>query len=160
MNREDVIWNFLCFFNFWHFAAPWWPNAKTKIPEIVHTNRFRGPLQVCNSLCKSIMNREDVIWNFLFFQFFDILWPPGGLMQKPKSLKFCTLIDFVVLHKFAIHYVSEFWTGKKLFGIVFVFFNFWHFAAPWWPNAKTKIPEILHTNRSRGPLQVCNSLCK
>ena len=67
---------------------------------------------------------KTLFWFLLFFQFFDNLKPPGGQMQKYISVKFCTLIDFMTLYKFVIHYVSKLWTWKTLFWFLVVFFNF------------------------------------
>ena len=67
MNRKDDIWNFLIFCQFatiWGPLVAKWRNQ----PEISHPSRFHGMLQVCNSLCKWIINRKD---DMIFLWFFD-----------------------------------------------------------------------------------------
>ncbi len=60
----------------------------------------------------------------IFSQFLDIMsLPPGSQIQKWIWLKCCTLIDFMICHKFAIHCACKLWTGM----MIFRFFSiFWH----------------------------------
>ncbi len=65
------------------------------------------------------MNRND------FYQCLDISLPPGGQIQKSIQLKCCTLIDFMICHKFAIHYACKLWTG-----MIFRFFPIFSHLLP------------------------------
>ncbi len=84
------------------------------------------------------MNRNDIM---IFFQFLDMSLPPGGQIQKSIRLKWCTLIDFIICHKFAIHCACKLWTGMM---ICRFFPIFWHIDAPWWPNTQINITELIH----------------
>ncbi len=59
------------------------------------------------------MNRNNDI--MIFFQFLDMSLPPGGQIQKSIWLKCCTLADFMICHKFAIHCACKLWTGMMIF---------------------------------------------
>ncbi len=67
--------------------------------------------------------------------------PPGGQIQTSILLKCCTLIDFMICHKMAIHCACKLWTGMIIFR--FFFFNFRHIDAPWWPNTEINIPRYI-----------------
>ncbi len=58
------------------------------------------------------MNRNDIK---IFIQFLDMSLPPGGQIQKSIRLKWCTLIDFIICHKFAIHCAYKLLTGMMIF---------------------------------------------
>ncbi len=64
--------------------------------------------------------------------------PPGGQIQKSIWLKCCTLIDFIICHKFAIHSARKVWTGTMIFRL---FPIFRHIDAPWWPITQINITE-------------------
>ncbi len=91
-------------------------------------------------------------------EFSDFSKTPGDQVQKSKSLKFCTWIDFMMFYKFAKNYESKIWTEEMLFSFIIFFSIFLNISGPLL--AKTEIPEIVHPNRFHGLLQVCNSLCK
>jgi len=151
------IFRFFAFFRL--FDAIWRPNTQTNIPESLHLDRSHVTLQICNSLCKWIMNSKDARWNFLIFCLFQTIWCHLAAKCTPIFLKLCTLVDIMICYNFAIHYVSELWIGRMISGILFCPL-FRLFDATWWPNAETSIPESLHADRSHVILQVCNSSCK
>ncbi len=56
---------------------------------------------------------EQERWYYDFFQFLNMLLPPGGQIQKTIWL---TPIDFTICHKFAIHCTCKLWrTGMMIF---------------------------------------------
>ncbi len=50
-----------------------------------------------------------------FFQFLDILMPPGGQIQKSILVKWSTPIQFMICYKIAIHCVCKLWTGTRYY---------------------------------------------
>ncbi len=84
------------------------------------------------------VNYEHEQWYYDFFQFLDMLLPPGGQIQKSTWLKCCIQIDFIICHKFAIHCACKLWTG-----MIFRYFPiFRHTDAPWWPNTHINFTEM------------------
>ena len=84
VNRKDDIWIFFQFLMiFRRFETPWWPNPGINIAQILHTDRLNYLLQVCNSLCKWIVNRKYDIWIFVqllgFFHDSRPWWPNPGI---------------------------------------------------------------------------------
>ena len=117
--------NFFAFFRL--FDATWRPNTQTNIPESLHLDRSHVTLQICNSLCKWIMNSKDARWNFLIFCLFQTIWRHLAAKYTPIFLKLCTLLDIMRCYNFTIHYVSELWTEKMLVWVFFDFHCFLHF---------------------------------
>ncbi len=67
----------------------------------------------------NLYNYEQEWWYFDFFQFLDMSLPPGGQIQKSIWLKCCSLIDFMICHKFAINCACKLWTGMMIFRFFF-----------------------------------------
>ncbi len=61
------------------------------------------------------VNYEEEQWYYEFLLFLDMSLPPGGQIQKLIWRKCCTLIDFLICHKFAIHCPCKLWTGMMIF---------------------------------------------
>ncbi len=150
MNRNNDI---LIFPHFLHIDAPWWPNTEINITEMKYPIDFIICYTIAiHCVCK-LWTGTMILW---FFPIFYMSLPPGGQIQKSKWLKCCTLIDFIICHKFAIHCACKLWTGM----MIFIFFpTFRHIDAPWWPNTEINITEMKYPDTFHELLQYFNSLC-
>ncbi len=102
------------------------------------------------------VNYEEEQWILWFFSIFRHVAAPGGQIQTSIWLKCCTLADFMICHKFAIHCVCKLWTGMMIFRF---FPIFRHIDAPWWPNTEVNITKMKYPDIFHDLLQDCNSLC-
>ncbi len=107
------LWTRMMTFRFfpilWHIDAPWWPNTQINITEMI-VSWFATKLQF---IVYVALNYQQERYDF--FQFLGMSLPPGGQIQKSIWLKCCTLIDFMICHKFAIQCARKVWTGTMIF---------------------------------------------
>ncbi len=119
-----------------HVAAPWWSNTEINITEMLYPIDF---MIFHKFAIHCVVNYEQEQWYYDFFQFLDMSLPPGGQIQKSIGQKYCTLVDFMICHKFAIHCACKLCKGTT----IFIFFSiFRHIGAPWWPNTRINITEM------------------
>ncbi len=94
MNREDVTLIFLCFFHFWRFQAPWWPNSeinnarkkpvgyvKRHIMTYLHIKNYGPKIHGLGRTGKNV----SILGTFCWLAW-EQKWPPYGHFESGHLL--------------------------------------------------------------------------